>query len=288
MPKKKGKKGKKGKNTLFDSDNHDVRLAHIDGIVGPYKTKVSDLTGEVDRLRKICSHLDGRNYALREDIKKNYMLQFEVERLTEKNVECQKSAITQDERIYSLESHIKDLDFQDNIQLNTIEKKILSLQQTIKTLCNSRDSCERTIVTHVRTIADLESRNVSLRNRVVKLEDKDTIITQLRNTLKSEYQLREGLQTRIQVLEITQPKSEAETEAEAEPDVPNCVVCMEKPRNTVFFPCRHSSMCDKCDLLHSEKGNGNCPICSAVGQSESIELYNGSDLPIELGPVLYP
>jgi len=46
-------------------------------------------------------------------------------------------------------------------------------------------------------------------------------------------------------------------------DDKTCVVCMEKPRNCIFYKCGHNGTCIACaNVLKAQ--NGSCPLCRAV------------------------
>ncbi|KAK3274994.1 hypothetical protein CYMTET_16854 [Cymbomonas tetramitiformis] len=51
-----------------------------------------------------------------------------------------------------------------------------------------------------------------------------------------------------------------------------CVVCLEVPKDTVCFPCKHVSMCEWCTELLSAGQEFSCPICRAP-VSHHIKIY---------------
>ncbi len=41
-----------------------------------------------------------------------------------------------------------------------------------------------------------------------------------------------------------------------------CVICMDAPRNTVFYPCGHQCLCEPCgQRFKKEARHQVCPIC---------------------------
>ena len=44
-----------------------------------------------------------------------------------------------------------------------------------------------------------------------------------------------------------------------------CVVCLEAPRDHVFFPCGHLIVCAACANMIAPGGRGVCPMCKAQG-----------------------
>ncbi|GAM28764.1 hypothetical protein SAMD00019534_119400, partial [Acytostelium subglobosum LB1] len=51
-------------------------------------------------------------------------------------------------------------------------------------------------------------------------------------------------------------------------DQNNCIICTERPPNTVLMPCRHSSLCSKCSNVLTR-----CPVCR-TNIEERIETFN--------------
>jgi hypothetical protein len=41
----------------------------------------------------------------------------------------------------------------------------------------------------------------------------------------------------------------------------SCLICMDKPKNTLLFPCGHVCACDGCAAILSTQGT--CPVCRA-------------------------
>ena len=53
----------------------------------------------------------------------------------------------------------------------------------------------------------------------------------------------------------------SESASKHDPPAPRlCVVCEERPRDTVFLPCSHATCCRTCALLLSGQGNGAGPV----------------------------
>lgn len=58
------------------------------------------------------------------------------------------------------------------------------------------------------------------------------------------------------------------------PDVDTCVICMEKERDQVAFPCKHRVYCDECVLqVHAHQVQVRCPMCRTVVQRFE-KIYN--------------
>jgi hypothetical protein len=51
------------------------------------------------------------------------------------------------------------------------------------------------------------------------------------------------------------------TKAPAENGNPNCVVCLEAPKDTVLFPCKHLAMCAECTKRVMKERKPKCPLC---------------------------
>jgi len=45
-----------------------------------------------------------------------------------------------------------------------------------------------------------------------------------------------------------------------------CSICLTRPRDTLFLPCRHMSVCEPCAGIYSNQAQ-QCPICRQVYQS---------------------
>lgn len=46
--------------------------------------------------------------------------------------------------------------------------------------------------------------------------------------------------------------------------VPSCIICEARPRNVIWFPCRHVLMCEECshsEIIRDSFRQKKCPIC---------------------------
>ncbi|KAM8972364.1 E3 ubiquitin-protein ligase NEURL3 [Pelodytes ibericus] len=59
-------------------------------------------------------------------------------------------------------------------------------------------------------------------------------------------------------------------------DEPNCVICLDKPADTILLPCCHCSFCKIC-AWKVQKQNGTCPLCrQKILRIQGIEVLEPS------------
>jgi hypothetical protein len=68
----------------------------------------------------------------------------------------------------------------------------------------------------------------------------------------------------IEILEVDQEQIEKN----------ECVICMDQPKDTVFYPCGHQCLCKPCgDRFRKEARHQICPICRNR-VSDIIKVFN--------------
>ena len=62
-----------------------------------------------------------------------------------------------------------------------------------------------------------------------------------------------------------------------QPEDDSCVVCMEGPKESVFFPCGHQALCQRCTLELFRKcgssGERECPICRVAVTQYLLQVF---------------
>jgi hypothetical protein len=53
----------------------------------------------------------------------------------------------------------------------------------------------------------------------------------------------------------------------------DCVVCLDKPRSHVIYPCGHLCLCDNCVVAVKKKGK--CPICQKRSDGQPKKVFYG-------------
>lgn len=70
-----------------------------------------------------------------------------------------------------------------------------------------------------------------------------------------------------------QNEAEAEAPAKKEPEILECMICCDRPSNTLVRPCNHGGICEECMIRYMETKD-SCPHCKAKIRKVYIMEYD--------------